>query len=78
MIELRKKGLLEVRVLANLNYVSIGSLGSRDELSSPRVFHNTKGTLDYLHSDLWGPSKVPSNGGANYMLSIIDDFFKSV
>ena len=58
--------------------MSIGSSGSIDELSSLRVFHNTKGTLDYLHSDLWGPSNVPSNGGVNYMLSIIDDFSKSV
>ena len=40
--------------------------------------HNTKGTLDYLHFGLWGPSRVPSNGGANYMLTIINDFSKRV
>ena len=39
---------------------------------------NTKGTFDCLHSNLWRPSKVPSNEGANYMFSIIDDFSRRV
>jgi hypothetical protein len=34
--------------------------------------HTTKGTLDYVHADLWGPSRKPSLGGARYMLTIID------
>ena len=37
-----------------------------------------KGTLEYIHSDLWGPSRVPSRGEANYMLTFIDDFFRKV
>ena len=34
--------------------------------------------LEYIHSDLWGPSRVPSKGGANYMLTFIDDFSRKV
>jgi len=30
--------------------------------------------LDYIHSNLWGPSKVPSLGGKLYMLTFVDDF----
>ncbi|KAG8480905.1 hypothetical protein CXB51_025479 [Gossypium anomalum] len=37
-----------------------------------------KGTLEYIHSGLWGPSRVPSRGGANYMLTFIDDFSRKV
>ena len=40
--------------------------------------HFTKGTLDYIHSDLWGPSKYPSMGGARFMLTIIDDYFRKL
>jgi len=29
-------------------------------------------------SDLWGPSRKPSCGGARYMLTIIDDYSKKV
>ena len=40
--------------------------------------HSTKGILDYIHSDLWGPSSAPSHGGAHYMLTFIDDFSRKV
>ena len=36
--------------------------------------HISKGILDYMHPDLWGPSCKPSLGGAHYMLTIIDDY----
>lgn len=29
--------------------------------------------LDYVHSDLWGPSRVESHSGGRYFMSIIDD-----
>lgn len=35
--------------------------------------HKTKGTLSYIHSYVWGPSKVPSKGGARSFVSFIDD-----
>ena len=38
--------------------------------------HNTKGNLDYIHSNLWGPSRVPCKKGVSYILTIIDDFPK--
>jgi transposase InsO family protein len=40
--------------------------------------HSSKGILDYVHSDLWGPSRKPSLGGACYMLTIIDDYSRKV
>ena len=38
----------------------------------------TKHTLDYIHSDLWGPSQVPSLGGARYFVSFMDEFLRKV
>jgi len=34
----------------------------------------TKGTLDYVHADLWDPTKIPSHSGARYFLNIVDDY----
>ena len=33
-----------------------------------------KGTLDYIHSDLWGPARTQSLSGASYFMSIVDDY----
>ncbi|GJR98627.1 retrovirus-related pol polyprotein from transposon TNT 1-94 [Tanacetum coccineum] len=38
----------------------------------------TRDALDYIHSDLWGPSPATSRGGKRYMLTIIDDFSRKV
>ena len=34
--------------------------------------------MDYIHSDLWGPSQVPSHGGVMYFMTLIDDFTRKV
>ena len=40
--------------------------------------HKTKGTLDYIHSDLWGPDQTATRGGARYFLSLIDDYSRKL
>ena len=40
--------------------------------------HNSKQILDYIHSDLWGPSPTVSYGGALYFLTFINDFSQKV
>ncbi|KAL2250110.1 UNVERIFIED_CONTAM: Retrovirus-related Pol polyprotein from transposon TNT 1-94 [Sesamum indicum] len=34
--------------------------------------------LDYVHVDVWGPSKEPTHGGNRYFLSIVDNFSRKV
>ncbi|KAL2231326.1 UNVERIFIED_CONTAM: Retrovirus-related Pol polyprotein from transposon TNT 1-94 [Sesamum indicum] len=34
--------------------------------------------LDYIHADVWGPSKEPTHGGNRYFLSIVDNFSRKV
>ncbi|KAE8674175.1 hypothetical protein F3Y22_tig00111769pilonHSYRG00531 [Hibiscus syriacus] len=40
--------------------------------------HTTQGILDYVHSDLWGPSTTSSLGGSRYYVTFIDDFSRKV
>ena len=43
-----------------------------------KAIHETQYQLDYIHSDLWEPSRVPSIGGARYFLTLIDDYSRKV
>ena len=47
-------------------------------VSFSKAKHRTQGILDYIHSNLWGPSKVPSLGGKRYMLTFVNDFSRKV
>ncbi|KAG8473064.1 hypothetical protein CXB51_035003 [Gossypium anomalum] len=78
MVELSKRGLLDGQGICKLNFCEHYVFGKQKRVRFTRGIHNTKGTLEYIHSDLWGPSRVPSRGGANYMLTFIDDFFRKV
>ncbi|KAG8473480.1 hypothetical protein CXB51_035660 [Gossypium anomalum] len=78
MTELSKRGLLDGQGICKLNFCKHCVFGKQKRVRFTRGIHNTKGTLEYIHSDLWGPSRVPSRGGANYMLTFIDDFFRKV
>lgn len=40
--------------------------------------HTSKGILDYIHSDVWGPSPITSYGGSSYFVSFTDDFSRKV
>ncbi|KAG8477010.1 hypothetical protein CXB51_030151 [Gossypium anomalum] len=78
MTELSKRGLLDGQGICKLNFCEHCVFGKQKRVRFTRGIHNTKGMLEYIHSDLWGSSKVPSRGGANYMLTFIDDFSRKV
>lgn len=40
--------------------------------------HTTKGILDCVHSNVWGPTSISSIGGGHYFISFIDDFSRKV
>ena len=42
------------------------------------AIHNTEGILDYVHTDVWGPSKTSSLGGKHYYVSFVDDYSRRV
>ena len=75
MAELSKRGLLNGQSICKLKFYEHCVLGKQKRVKFTKAIHNTKVTLDYIHSNLWGPFRVPFKGGASYMLTIIDDFF---
>ncbi|KAK3001961.1 hypothetical protein RJ639_020920 [Escallonia herrerae] len=75
---LSKQGLLGSKKIGKLDFCEHYIFGKQCRVKFSRVVHTTKGTMDYIHSNLWGSSTVPSKGGGRYMLTFIDDFLKKV
>lgn len=71
--ELEKHCLLEKEKLRELPFCEDCIFGKATRVGFKMTTHQTKQTLDYIHSDMWEPSKVASHGVARYFLPIIDD-----
>jgi len=41
---------------------------------SSRVNNHNSSAFELVHSDVWGPSRVPSSKGFRYFLIFVDDF----
>ena len=78
MTVLSKRGLLCGEQTTSLDFCEHCVLGKQCRVSFSTGTHSTKGTLDYIHSDLWGPAQVPSKGGALYFVTFIDDYSRKV
>ncbi|GAV73691.1 gag_pre-integrs domain-containing protein [Cephalotus follicularis] len=79
MNNLSKRDLLGGHSIGKLDFCEYCIYGKQKIVSFSTAIHKTKGTLDYIHSELWGLSSVPSKGGgARYMLTFIDDFSRKV
>lgn len=78
MTELSKRGLLDGKSTGSLEFCEHCVFGKQKRVSFSAGIHRTKGTLDYIHSDLWGPSRQVSKGGARYFLIFVDDYSRKV
>ncbi|KAG8478786.1 hypothetical protein CXB51_028618 [Gossypium anomalum] len=56
MVELSKRGLLDGQGICKPCEHCVFRKQKRVRFT--RGIHNTKGTLEYIHSDLWGPSRI--------------------
>ena len=76
--ELSKQGLLKNDKITSLQFCEKFVFGKaiRHKFNSGR--HETKHTLNYVHSDFWGPSQVPSYDGARCFITFIDDYSRRV
>nr|GEV99816.1 retrotransposon protein, putative, Ty1-copia subclass [Tanacetum cinerariifolium] len=50
----------------------------KERVSFGRGQHTIEGIMDYVHADLWGPSRVESKSGCRYFSSIVDDYSRRV
>ncbi|CAM8876608.1 unnamed protein product [Rhodiola kirilowii] len=53
-------------------------LGKATKVKFNKAIHRTSDVLDYVHSDLWGPTKTESHSGKKYFMTFIDDFSRRV
>ena len=75
---LAKQGLLKGAKACKLKFCEHCVLGKQKRVKFGTAIHNTKGILEYVHSDVWGPSKTPSLGGKHYFVTFVDDFSRRV
>jgi transposase InsO family protein len=78
MAELHRRDLLDGCNLSKFEFCEHCIFGKHKRVKFNASVHTTKGILDYVHADVWGPSRKTSLGGANYMLTIIDDYSRKV
>ena len=78
MTILSKRGLLGSQGTGKLDFCDHCVFRKQKKVSFSITTHCTNGTLDYIDSDLWGPSRVPSFGGKRYILTFVDDFSRKV
>nr|GEU94014.1 retrovirus-related Pol polyprotein from transposon TNT 1-94 [Tanacetum cinerariifolium] len=75
---LEKQELFGKKSLGKLDFCENYVLGKSHRVSLGVRRHTTQGVIDYVHSDLWGPSQVESLGGKRYFLSIVDNYSRRV
>ncbi|KAG8480151.1 hypothetical protein CXB51_024883 [Gossypium anomalum] len=61
-----KQGLLKGVKACKLKFCEHCVLGKKKRVKFGNAIHNTKGILEYVHSDVWRCSKTPSLGGKHY------------
>ena len=76
--ELQKQGLLCGDKLEKLDFCEHCVYGKATRVKFSSSIHKTNEILSYVHSDLWGPSRIESQGGGRYFISIIDDCSRKV
>src|ERR1044072_5004268 len=78
MKELHKRDLLPAVKSCTIGLCKYRILGKQCRVSFKTEKHTTEGILDYVHSDVWGPTKESSIGGSRYFVTFVDDCSKKV
>ena len=78
LVEQAKQGLLGKDKLDKLEFCEHCILGKQHRVKFGSGIHHSSRPFEYVHSDLWGPSKTLTHGGGSYFLSIIDDYSRRV
>ena len=62
----------------NIDFCQYCILGKQQRLAFKVAIHKSKDVLEYVHLDLWGPTRISTHGGKMYFLSLIDDYSRKV
>ena len=75
---LAKQGLLKGTIFYKLEFYKHCVLGKQIRVEFGSVIHDTKGILDYIHNDVYGPTKIASFRGMHYFVIFVDDYSRKV
>ncbi|KAH9662850.1 hypothetical protein KPL70_019489 [Citrus sinensis] len=75
---LMRHGLLKGTKTCKLNFCEHCVVGKKTRVKFGTANHDTREILEYVHSDVWGPTKTASIGGSHYFVIFIDDFSRRV
>ena len=75
---LSKQGLLDGAETGKLKFCETCVMGKQRRVKFSSGKHTSTSILEYIHSDLWGPSPVESHGGCRYFVTFIDDYSRKV
>ena len=75
---LAMQGLLKGTKTCKLDFCEQCVLGKQKRVKFGTAIHNTEGILDYIHTEVWGPTKTASLGGKHYFVTFVDDFSRRV
>lgn len=69
-----KQGLLKGAKTCKLDLCEHCVLGKQTRVKFGTAIHQTKGILDYVHLDVWGPTKTASMSGKHWFVTFVDDY----
>ncbi|CAL9020877.1 unnamed protein product, partial [Prunus brigantina] len=80
MQELHNRKLLKGVQSCKLEFCRFCTIGKQSKIAFKQrnKEEESTGVLDYIHTDVWGPSPVKSKGGARYFVTFLDDFSRKV
>ena len=70
---LAMQGLLKGAKTCKMDFCKQCVLGKQKRVKFGTAIHNTEGILDYIHTDVWGPTKTASSRGKHYFVTFVDD-----
>jgi len=68
-----KQRLLEGASICKLKFGGHVVMDKKIKVKFGSSTHRSEGLLDYVHINIWGPTKTASLGGHRYFVSFIDD-----
>ncbi|KAH9782773.1 retrovirus-related pol polyprotein from transposon TNT 1-94-like protein [Citrus sinensis] len=71
---LMRHGLLKGTKTCKLNFCEHCVVGKKTRVKFGTANHDTREILEFVHSDVWGPTKTASIGGSHYFVIFVDDF----
>ncbi|KAK8936449.1 hypothetical protein KSP39_PZI012283 [Platanthera zijinensis] len=75
---LSRQGLIKRAKNCKLDLCEHCVIGKKTRVSFGTTVHSTKGILDYVHADVWGPTKTKSFTGRQYFVSFIDGYSRYI